>query len=189
MRQLDVLDLSAKEHRRIHAQLAEMVGRAEPPTPAALDSLAGVVSRHEAADRLLLHPLLMQDVHGHRLAIDRRAEQALITSLLGGLLRTAARPEHRPTGLRLRLEELERVLVGHMDREEIEDFPHLRRLTTHRERLHLARTRRQLQRGPVVAACPASDEQDEVIHLDPLGAAEAEARQALEGFSAPPPSP
>lgn len=176
MRQLDVLDLSAKEHRRIHRELSDLLHGDVEVARSAVGSFARLVAEHEAADRLLLHPPLMRDDHGQRLVLDRRSEQALIASHLGELARAL---ENDPTDPRPQLAELEQVLVGHTDREEIEDFPHLRRLTSERERLHLARIRRQLKRHITLPSPAPRSIAEGGDRLDPLRAAEAAARHAL----------
>jgi hypothetical protein len=183
MRQLDVLDISAREHRRIHDELGILLRGSRLPSVGSITRFASVLSHHEAADRFLLHPPLMRDAHGRRLTADRRAEQGLLASLLRDLVSAVGRAGD-PARLVHQLRDLERVLVGHTDREELEDFPHLRRTTTPRERGHLARVRRQLQRrvAPPIEEVIVAGVRDPDAGIDPLREAEVVTRDALEAI-------
>jgi hypothetical protein len=140
----DVLDLAAREHRELQRALRRLVASRDRQQDR--DELAAVVSsiaRHEALDRLLLYPLVGRDGYGRRSLIDRRAEQRSISDQLAKAIRTVE--DEAATDLQAVLEGTRVTFIGHSDREEIEDFPHARRLSSADERCQLAELRQQLR--------------------------------------------
>lgn len=159
MREPDVLDLAAKEHRELLRALRRLVSEHDVSTEAPRwDTIVSSVARHEAMDRLLLYPLVGRDSYGRRSLVDRRAEQRSISDQLAKAVRVAQ--DAGDELVRPVIEGMRVTFVGHSDREEIEDFPHARRLSSPDERHELAELRHRLrvalqERLPSVPAAPA----------------------------------
>lgn len=171
MRDPDVLDLAAWEHRELHRALRALTdlegdGDIDPDD---LDALLSSVARHEALDRLLLYPLVDRDTGGRRSLVDRRAEQRSISDQLvkvRRLIASSARLE-----LQVVVTSLHRTFTGHSDREEIEDFPQARRWSSPSERHELAELRAELrtQLQVQLPRVPSSQSRSDEVAGDRLG--------------------
>lgn len=152
MREPDALDLAAREHRELQRAIRRLLGqRARLDDPDDLGAIVSSIARHEAMDRLLLYPLVGRDADGRRSLVDRRAEQRSISDQLAKAMRVVDDPRHGD--IRDVVEQLRVTFIGHSDREEIEDFPHARRLSSIDERHELAALRREL-RGELYERLP-----------------------------------
>lgn len=181
MREPDVLDIAAREHRELHRAARSLLTQDGVTDLERLNALLSSVARHEAIDRLLLYPLVGRDTYGRSSLVDRRAEQRSISDQLAKAVRSIEDPDAGP--LRPILQGLHVTFIGHSDREEIEDFPHARRLSSGDERAELAQLRltvrtRLLEQLPTVPASlrhrDAADEQ-----LGPVQIAVVEAKRIL----------
>ena len=141
MRPLDLLDVTAREHRALHRALDLCV---DDEQPAALEHITAVtldLLRHEAMERVVLYPLLERDDGGPVAVLERREEQRSIASLVARSVEPPAE-----TDVVVVLRELRMAVIGHTDREELEDFPRVRRCTSVEELRALGKHRRAIAR-------------------------------------------
>jgi hypothetical protein len=140
LRQLDLLDVTAREHRRLQRALDRLEAEGPSVSPDDVAALALHLLRHEAMERVVLYPLLEREEDGQTAVAERISEQRVISRLIAHLLAS-------PGGVDTEaLTELKQAVVGHTDREEIEDFPRVRRTSTPDELQQLAKARRDVAR-------------------------------------------
>ena len=182
MRPLDLLDVTAREHRALHRALDRLVTDGPRPGPADVAATALELLRHEAIERVVLYPLLERDDEGYRIVMERREEQQSITGLLARSLHPPQDADVLATLLELRV-----TVIGHTDREELEDFPRVRRHSSTEELRRLGRQRREIARrlAEQVNAIPeqltASPGDDENL----IGSIERTARHVVERVELP----
>lgn len=186
MREPDVLDLAAKEHRELQRALRRTIGGhgGDALSSVAADNVArlsSLIAHHEASDRLLLYPLVGRDGYGRRSLADRRAEQRSISDQLAKALRV---PHDALDEMTAVLRGMNLTFVGHSDREEIEDFPHARRLSSRDERQELAELRLLLRRElaerlPTVSSATIRRDRQGSERIGPLQAAIVTAKEIL----------
>ena len=181
LRPLDLLDVTAREHRALHRALDRLVADGPRPGPADVAATALELLRHEAVERVVLYPLLERDDEGCPIVMERREEQQSITNLLARSLHPLQDADVPATLLELRV-----TVIGHTDREELEDFPRVRRHSSIEELRGLGRQRRELARrlAEQVTALPeelTSPEDDE----SPIARIERVARHVLERAEMP----
>lgn len=122
MRELDLLDVLALEHRELLDACDGLLRDPEGPGPEALRQLVHRIAVHEASERHLVHPLL-EPSSTPAASAGRRSDQDLLASRLSAALRAAdGGAVHR----RRALQELCRTLVGCTDTDEIRTYPQVR---------------------------------------------------------------
>jgi hypothetical protein len=119
----DVVDLLVAQHRQIAGSFAAVAAARGWARTDQFARLVDMVQRHERAEQQLVHPMLgdvgaSAEVAAQRVAEENRIERALSTLISLG-------PD-RP-GFDADLDELARLILAHMQREEDEEFPLLRR--------------------------------------------------------------
>ncbi len=142
----DLLHQLADEHRDLAAASRSLT---QPGRGTGIDVVRRTAARiveHELAHRLLVHPLLHRESWGQRIFTDRREEQLLLAERLRGLLAPSRPTRLGPPAARVAATEiLDHQLTEHTDREEILDFPHLRRITPFAELSSLGELRGRLR--------------------------------------------
>lgn len=177
----DLLNLVAQRHRSLQHGLRELA--ASGATPAELVRYATELLREEGLKRALLHPLLARTPDGERTVERRREEQYLLVQQTARALALAAESDPDDDQLEHALQELYRTLIGHTDREELEDSPRLRQQAAPAELEDLAVIHEELTvvLGPAV---------DEAVHRmpesDPLAILEVEIERCLDPASPEP---
>lgn len=118
---LDLVDLLLLEHERQRAAFAELHAARGDRATALFRRLAGMISVHEAAEEVVLYPVVRVNFHdGHRLARlateQERAIKKAVSELLAGPF---TRSHHLTTlGSRQLLRELEEMVRVHHELEE-----------------------------------------------------------------------
>jgi hypothetical protein len=133
----DLLHLLARDHRRLDERCRSLLADEERRSERAVVGLATDVLVHEAAEQLLLHPLVAErSTSGERYARQRIDEEEGLERRLQAALR------EDPTGARFvaPFRAFHRAFVEHTDREELEVFPSLRHVVDRRELRELGRT-------------------------------------------------
>ncbi|GGI03013.1 hemerythrin domain-containing protein [Egicoccus halophilus] len=132
----DLLHVLARDHRRFDERCRTFLDAPTRRGERLLRGLAVDVLAHEAAEQLLLHPLVADRLpRGHLLATARLEEEDLLERLLLDALDQPLASEQ----FRHRFQLVHRHLVEHTDREELEVFPYLRHVVQRRELRELGR--------------------------------------------------
>jgi hypothetical protein len=132
----DLLHQLARDHRRLDERLRALLTDRQRRTAAAVGGLAVDLLVHEAAEQVLLHPLVAARLpDGRRIARERTDEERTVARLLRAVL------AHEADDLALEpaTAALHSAFVGHADREELEVFPALRHVTSRSELRELGR--------------------------------------------------
>jgi hypothetical protein len=133
----DLLHLLARDHRRLDERCRSLLADEDRRSERAVVGLATDVLVHEAAEQLLLHPLVAErSVSGERYARQRIDEEEALERRLQVALR------HDPTDAAILapFRAFHRAFVEHTDREELEVFPSLRHVVDRKELRELGRT-------------------------------------------------
>jgi hypothetical protein len=133
----DLLHLLARDHRRLDERCRSLLADEDRRTERAVVGLATDVLVHEAAEQLLLHPLVAErSASGARYARLRLDEE----EALERRLQVALRQDPTGDGFVAPFRAFHRAFVEHTDREELEVFPSLRHVVDRRELRELGRT-------------------------------------------------
>ena len=120
----DLLNLVAHRHRSLQHALRELTEDGASVTD--LERFARDLLREEGLKRVLLHPLLARISEGELAVERRREEQYLLVHQTARVRALAAESDPDDEQLAKALCELYQTLIGHTDREELEDSPRLR---------------------------------------------------------------
>jgi hypothetical protein len=132
----DLLHLLARDHRRLDDRGRALLSDRARRTPQAVVGYATDVLAHEAAEQLLLHPLVAAHVTGGpRLSRQRTEEEAAVERHLRSTLEED--PDSAP--FTARLAAFHAAFVEHTDREELEVFPALRHVVSRGQLRELGR--------------------------------------------------
>ena len=171
----DLLDLVAHRHRALQHVLRELA--AQGASAEELERFARELLREESLKRALLHPLLARTSEGDQAVERRREEQELLIHQTARVCALASETERDDGELVAALQELYQILIGHTDREELEDSPRLRHEAEAAELENLAVIHEEL----TVAIEPAVDEAvSRMPSRDPLELLEAEIGRHLD---------
>jgi hypothetical protein len=132
----DLLHLLARDHRRLDDRGRALLTDPARRTPQAVVGFATDVLAHEAAEQLLLHPLVAERVAGGpRLSRHRTEEEAAVERHL----RSALEEDLDSAPFTARIEAFHAAFVEHTDREELEVFPALRHVVSRGQLRELGR--------------------------------------------------
>ena len=177
----DLLNVVAHRHRALQHVLRELAE--EGASVAEIELFIRELLREESLKRVLLHPLLARTADGDRTVERRREEQSLLIHQLARARALASQADPEDDRLEAALHELYQTLIGHTDREELEDSPRLRQQLAPSELEDLAVIHEELTvvLGPAV---------DEAVHRmpesDPLAILEVEIERCLDPASPEP---
>jgi len=131
---IDVIDLLIDQHEEIREAVARLAAAPSASRGDALRALAELIEAHEDMEARLLHPLAQRLPDGDALAHALVVEENRADELLGQLL--AAGPDDRRFSALFA--EFRGVILGHLVREERDEFRQLRTRIPAQELVDLA---------------------------------------------------